>query len=196
MKTLLSEEVLVTEEVFKKSKFITYISKVENDYELQNFIKKYSVKEAKHNCYAYSYGITNIIKGYENDKEPQGTGGEPISKLIDNLEIRNIVILVVRFFGGTKLGVGPLLRAYLSGAKNLLKQQVFHLLSIKYKIYFRYSITNTKIVENNLAKLKFSLVSKQFKDDICELEVLIDDINNLKSLEKYIEIIDNKKDYF
>ena len=104
----------------KKSKFYGYLYKVNNIEEVDiilNEIKK-EHKKARHVVYAYS--LNGIKKKYE-DKEPSNTAGKPILDIINFKHEDNILIVVVRYFGGILLGAGPLTRAYSKTAALLFK---------------------------------------------------------------------------
>lgn len=106
----------------KKSKFIAYYYNVNNkedvDIILDNLKKEH--KKAKHIPYAYK--IDNIVKK-SDDKEPSNTAGTPIYNIIEKNNLNNILICVVRYFGGTKLGAGLLTRSYLNSAINVIKKE-------------------------------------------------------------------------
>ncbi len=106
----------------KKSKFIAYCyeinTKEEADAILENLKKEH--KKAKHIPYAYK--IDNIIRK-SDDKEPSNTAGTPLYNLIEKENLNHILIAVVRYFGGIKLGAGGLLRAYLNTAKEGIKRK-------------------------------------------------------------------------
>lgn len=95
----------------KKSKFLGFYYAIDNQDEvkeiLDNLRKEH--KKAKHIAYAYVYFQT---AGKSDDKEPSGTAGLPLYNLLIMNNLKNSLIVVVRYFGGTKLGVGPLTRAY------------------------------------------------------------------------------------
>ncbi len=108
-----------------KSRFLTYI--VKNFYnakkveEIYLYLKK-KHKKAKHICWAYSLKEGNIIiKKYSDDGEPKGTAGIPILSVIDGKNKENILILVVRYYGGKKLGASKLLRTYRRSAREALE---------------------------------------------------------------------------
>ncbi len=112
----------------KKSKFIAYVIKLNSKQEFINYLEwlKKEHKKASHICYAYKfYDIESKMtcaKAYD-DGEPKGTAGYPIlNSLIEKNNLNDIAILVVRYFGGKKLGAGPLLSAYLKAAKGCLKE--------------------------------------------------------------------------
>ena len=116
-KTIKSEgEALIVE---KKSKFIATVQKVasqeEADSKLQLLRKKYY--DATHNCFAYQIGERNEIQRFSDDGEPQGTAGKPILDVLKGEDIKNTLICVTRYFGGTLLGTGGLVRAYGRAAK-------------------------------------------------------------------------------
>ncbi len=103
----------------KKSKFIAYYYEVENVEEVKTILEylKKEHKKAKHIPYAYK--IDQFMKK-SDDKEPSGTAGNPIYLLIERKELNHVLIAVVRYFGGIKLGAGGLLRAYTTACKNVL----------------------------------------------------------------------------
>ncbi len=106
----------------KKSKFIAYfyeVEKVEDVKEILEYLKK-EHKKARHIPYAYKIG--NIIKK-SDDKEPSNTAGTPIYNIIINNNLDNVLIAVVRYFGGIKLGAGLLTRSYLNSAKEVIKKE-------------------------------------------------------------------------
>lgn len=104
----------------KKSKFIGYYYEVELLEDifliLENLKKEH--KKAKH--FPYAYKINNQIKK-SDDKEPSGTAGMPILNIIEKNNLNNVLIVIVRYFGGIKLGAGGLLRAYSNAAKETIK---------------------------------------------------------------------------
>ena len=99
----------------KKSKFIASLKNVKNEAEAKNFINeiKKEFKDASHNPYAY---VVNDIFNSSDDSEPLNTAGKPILDVILKKNLKNVVIVVTRYFGGIKLGVGGLIRAYREAA--------------------------------------------------------------------------------
>lgn len=104
--------------VEKKSRFIGHIVPVSNEEEAIAFINEMRAKyrDATHNVYAYSLR-ENQIKRASDDGEPQGTGGVPILSVLNGSGLVDVCCVVTRYFGGTLLGVGGLVRAYTEGAK-------------------------------------------------------------------------------
>ncbi|MFW5649468.1 MAG: YigZ family protein [Candidatus Alkaliphilus sp. MAG34] len=116
-KTLLSygkDEIII-----EKSKFIGHATPVENEGEAVAFIEKIKTEywNATHNVPAYIVGKNNEIQRYSDDKEPSGTAGVPVLEVIKREGLKNVAVVVTRYFGGTKLGTGGLVRAYTRGAK-------------------------------------------------------------------------------
>ncbi len=109
--------------VEKKSRFIAYVEAVTTEAEAYAFIEKIKKKnyDARHNCYAFSVGEEMPLLRFSDDGEPQGTAGKPILEVINGSGIRNICIVVTRYFGGTLLGTGGLVRAYTDASKEGLK---------------------------------------------------------------------------
>lgn len=104
----------------KKSKFIALYYEINQVEEVETILKtlKKEHKKARHMPYAYK--IDNNIKK-SDDKEPSGTAGMPILNIIDKNNLNNTLIIVIRYFGGIKLGAGGLIRAYSNAAKEVIK---------------------------------------------------------------------------
>ncbi len=98
-------------EEIKKSKFIAYYYELDDTNDIKIIIDELRKehKKAKHIVYAYKFGNT---AGKTDDKEPSGTAGLPLYNLLEVNNLNNKMIVVVRYFGGIKLGAGPLMRAY------------------------------------------------------------------------------------
>lgn len=119
------EEYLVVETsgkgeiVEKKSRFIAHVFPVQNEEEAISYIEgiRKEYWDARHNCFAFVVGKNNEIQRFSDDGEPQGTAGRPILEVLVNGNIHNTLIVVTRYFGGTLLGTGGLVRAYGQAAK-------------------------------------------------------------------------------
>jgi uncharacterized YigZ family protein len=123
--------------VIKKSRFIGYAKPASTEEEALQFIDEIKKKHwnATHNCSAYMIGERDEIQKASDDGEPSGTAGKPILEVIKNQGLKDIVIVVTRYFGGIMLGAGGLIRAYTDGAVaaiegagsivNVLHQEVF-----------------------------------------------------------------------
>ena len=98
----------------KKSRFIASVYKVTNEDEAISIIEQLKKKywDARHNCYAYVIGDDAGIKRFSDDGEPSQTAGKPMLDVLESKNLRNVLVVVTRYFGGTLLGTGGLVRAY------------------------------------------------------------------------------------
>jgi len=113
-----AEELISNKELeVKKSKFISYVYNVNKEEQVSKILDNIRAvnKEAKHIVYAYK--LENSGR-YTDDREPSGTAGKPIYAMLEKENLVNILVVVVRYFGGILLGTGPLTRAYLGVAKD------------------------------------------------------------------------------
>ena len=103
----------------KKSKFIAKVYYIENSEEAEAIIQQVrnQYKDARHVVYAY---MLKSSGKFTDDKEPQGTAGKPIYSLLEKENLVNVLVIVIRYFGGILLGTGPLTRAYSTVAKEAL----------------------------------------------------------------------------
>ena len=103
--------------IINKSRFIGYAKPIKDEQEALGFIEKIKREHynATHNVYAYHLG--DELQRFSDDGEPSGTAGIPVLEVIKKEELKNVVIVVTRYFGGIKLGGGGLIRAYTRGAK-------------------------------------------------------------------------------
>ena len=107
----------------KKSEFIGQIFPVEDISEVHEIQEALRVKHktANHNCYAYVLGVKGNYLGLSDDGEPSGTAGRPILAVLQGEKLTNVLLIVTRYFGGTLLGTGGLVRAYTAAAKAALE---------------------------------------------------------------------------
>lgn len=112
-------EFSMDEIIIEKSTFIGYAKPIKIEEEAIEFINeiKKKHKDATHNVWAYTVGKNMNIQRYSDDGEPHGTAGIPTLEVIKKENLRDVVVVVTRYFGGIKLGAGGLVRAYTKGAK-------------------------------------------------------------------------------
>ncbi|HBA37687.1 MAG TPA: proline dipeptidase [Firmicutes bacterium] len=108
-----------SELTIKKSRFIGLLYSIDNVDDVDSILSSLKVEHKKARHIPYAYKIGPYAKKTD-DKEPSGTAGTPIWNVIERKNLDNILIVVVRYFGGTKLGSGPLLRAYSKAASDLV----------------------------------------------------------------------------
>lgn len=177
---------LSNEIIIKNSRFIAYLYKIDsNDItSILDEIKSLHPK-ATHYCYAYIY---NDYKKYSDDGEPTGTAGAPILNVLEKEELNNMLVIVVRYFGGIKLGAGGLVRAYTKATTEALKKANYINLIEGYKVDITFNYTDEKQI--NYILLNSTIINKEYDKDI-KYTVLIDN-NTLEKLHNYnYKIIEN-----
>lgn len=125
----------------KRSKFITNVYPVSSQVEANDIINKTRKQyyDAKHNVYAYIIEGSSTYSKYTDDGEPQGTAGLPIFDMLQKKDLKNVLVIVTRYFGGVLLGTGGLVRAYTEAAKQGLKEaEIVNLRKMK-KLKFEFS---------------------------------------------------------
>jgi uncharacterized YigZ family protein len=108
----------------KGSRFISCAFSANSKEKAMNFVEQIRAKHysATHNCFAYQIGWDCTEFRYSDDGEPSGSAGKPILLAIKKFEISDVIVVVTRYFGGTKLGVGGLIRAYSDSAEEVLSK--------------------------------------------------------------------------
>ena len=108
----------------KRSRFITHLYKVETEAEARARIEEMKKKyyDARHNCSAFVIGSKGELTRSSDDGEPSGTAGRPMLEVLTGSGIRNVAVVVTRYFGGVLLGTGGLVRAYSGAVKMALEQ--------------------------------------------------------------------------
>ncbi len=130
----------------KGSRFISLARQVTGVDEIKPIIDscKKEYHDARHHCYAYMIGHDRKIWRINDDGEPSGTAGKPILGQINSFELTNILIVVIRYFGGTRLGLSGLINAYRSASSDAIKNSRIIECTVKeyYEIKFLYSSMN------------------------------------------------------
>ena len=168
---------VINEVIIKKSKFITFLFRVDNNSDIKNYLDELSSKynDATHICYAY---ILDNVKRFSDDGEPGGTAGMPILSVLENKNLNHILCCIVRYFGGTKLGANGLVRAYSSGCSDALDSaDIVYLLPGKVcSIRFKYD--NTKVVDSILKD--FYIIDKKYENDVTYIfKISNDDLSSI-----------------
>ena len=107
--------------IIEKSRFICYMKHIKSEAEFKEYLNSIKKKhyDASHVCSAF---VCNNIQRSNDDGEPSGTAGRPLLELLYKRELNNIALVVVRYFGGTKLGASRLLRTYVQAGVNVLNE--------------------------------------------------------------------------
>ena len=179
-----SEEILFKE---KNSKFFGYAFPVSTTDEIKIHIDQLKKQHfgAVHFCYAYQIGTEKIEFRANDDGEPSNSAGIPIYGQIQSFGLTNILIVVVRFFGGTKLGVGGLITAYKTTAQLVLENALIieKTIDVQFKITFDYKNIN-KVMR--IIKEKQLEIHSQKMEENCELLI----VTRKKNAERIFDIFD------
>ena len=158
-----------TETLFKEkgSKFFGYTFPVLSEEDVKTCIEELRKKHhtARHFCYAYQLGIEKTRFRANDDGEPNNSAGMPIYGQIQSFEVTNILIVSVRYFGGTKLGVGGLISAYKTSAQMALEASgiLEKTINILYKLTFNYDLMNA--VQRIIKERNIEIVKQQLEMD-------------------------------
>ena len=170
--------------IVEKSTFIGYAKPIKTEEEAVEFINeiKKKHKDATHNVWAYTVGENMNIQRYSDDGEPQGTAGIPTLEVIKKEDLRDVVVVVTRYFGGIKLGAGGLVRAYTKGAKVGIEAGIV-IEKVKYtevKIKIDYNLLGK--IQNEIMNLELTIKDTIYGEDV-EIIVYVrnEDVENLKS---------------
>ena len=178
------------ERLFKDrgSKFYSYAFPISNEEEIKQKIEllKKQHYNARHWCYAWQLGKNYDHYRANDDGEPSNSAGMPIYGQLQSFNVTNVLVVVVRYFGGTKLGVGGLIKAYKNGAKLALENSniIDKTINEEFLIKFEYPEMNTvmRIIKDE----KISIINQKLELN-CEFIISI----RKKEAEKVFEIFDN-----
>lgn len=166
-----SEEVLFKD---KNSKFYGYAFPVQNEDDVKSCILgiKKQHHSARHHCYAYQLGLESKAYRANDDGEPSNSAGMPIYGQIQSFDVTNILIIVVRYFGGVKLGVGGLISAYKTTAQMALKSSkiIEKTINIDYELFFDYKNINN--VMRIIKEKKIKIIDQKLELD-CRLKISV-----------------------
>jgi len=172
----------------KNSKFYGYAFPVTSEEEIKIHLEQLRKQHhgAVHFCYAFQLGTDTIYYRANDDGEPSNSAGMPIYGQIQSFGLTNVVVVVVRFFGGVKLGVGGLISAYRTAAQMVLQEAeiVEKTIDIYYKVSFDYKNMNKVmriIKENNLE------IVAQRMNESCEIDIA----TRKKNAEKIFDIFNH-----
>ncbi len=177
MKTIKNN--ISNEIVIKNSRFIALIYKI-NTLDITTYLEeaKNNYPKATHYCYGYIY---NEYKKYSDDGEPGGTAGAPIMNVLEKENLNNILVIIVRYFGGVKLGAGGLVRAYTKATTEALKLAEYQELTKGYKVEISFDYSDEKQINYLLSN--YSVIDKQYDEKIKYIALVDNDI--LEKLHSY-----------
>lgn len=165
------ENTILSEYEIQKSKFITYLFPIHSLEEVEQNLKEVKQKspDATHYCYAYLF---HNEKRCSDDKEPSGTAGMPILNVLEKQNLNCVMAIVVRYFGGTLLGAGGLVRAYTTAVVEALKKANYVSVFPGKEIELVFSYEKKQIIDSLLKNV--IILKQQFLDSI-SYQILIPD---------------------
>ena len=153
----------VNELIINKSRFITYLYRIDNENAINLILEELKAKysDATHHCYAY---IVGNVKRFNDDNEPSKTAGMPMLNVLESNCLDQVLAVTIRYFGGIKLGAGGLVRAYTKSVTECLKKTNILEFEYGYKLDIIFSYDERKTMENILNN--YQIVSKNYQDNI------------------------------
>ena len=158
----------------KRSKFLAFAHHVETPEEAMEIVDSYRRKyhDARHCCYAYMIGADRSTLRANDDGEPSSTAGKPILGQINSNELTNIVICVIRYYGGVNLGTGGLIVAYRTAAADAIQHCVVEERLVEEEIKFSFSYPMMNSVMRVVKEMGARIVAQNFQEH-CELSLAI-----------------------
>ncbi len=194
-KTILkpSEEVLFKE---KKSKFFGYAFPIEDEKNVKPLVEvlRKRHRSASHFCFAWQLGIENMSYRMNDDGEPNNSAGLPIYGQIQSFKVTNVLVVVARVFGGTKLGIGGLVSAYRTAAQMALENSIVveKILKTRFELTFDYP-TMDKIMRTIKQKQLEIVAQKMTTSCYLIIAVRKNEANAIESLFQEIHTVKVKK---
>lgn len=183
--------------VEKKSRFIATITPIDTKEDAERFIAEMKKKywDARHNCSAYIIaedGKTDLLHS-SDDGEPSGTAGKPMLDVLINENVKNVCVVVTRYFGGTLLGTGGLVRAYQGAVKAGLSQCEILTQKMGYLAEIHMDYNDVGKLQYTFANLGVEILSSEYGQDIF-MQILIPEEAFASTKEKVVDITSGKSD--
>lgn len=152
----------------KKSRFIAHVVPIDTEEQALQKIEELKKKywDARHNCFAFVIGKNNEIQRFSDDGEPQGTAGKPILEVLTAQNIHNTLIVVTRYFGGTLLGTGGLVRAYSQASKAGLENSKINKVCSGVKIDLVSDYNSIGKIKYIIGQMGISTEKEQYADNV------------------------------
>lgn len=162
--------------VEKKSRFIAHSAHVESEEEALAFIEQIKKQywDARHNCHAFSVGVTNETARCSDDGEPAQTAGKPMLDVLMGQQLKNTVVVVTRYFGGTLLGTGGLVRAYSAAVQEGLKESLIIEKFLCRRVRMSMDYTMLGKMQYLAAKLNLMILDTLYTEGV-EMQLLVPD---------------------
>jgi uncharacterized YigZ family protein len=154
----------------QRSKFLSFAVPVQTPEDAKNTVAEYRKKyyDARHVCWAYMLGAERLLFRANDDGEPSSTAGKPILGVINSHELTDILIIVVRYFGGVKLGTSGLIVAYRAAAQDAIAKAEIIEKTEEEEISIRFSYANLNRIMKIVKEENLTVISQNF-DNECEM---------------------------
>lgn len=171
-----------TELIIKKSKFIASIARTNSIDEANEFIKKISkqYRDATHNTFAYTIGLNDDQVKESDNGEPSGTAGVPELKALQLMNLKNVTVVVTRYFGGIKLGAGGLIRAYSNSVTNAVEKVGVIKRVLQQELIFSVPYNRFDEVDHYLKTNNIFIVNTEYGVDV-KIHIFLDDNHQEKT---------------
>ena len=158
----------------KRSKFLAFSHHVETEEQVKDIVAQYRKKyyDARHVCYAYMLGAERQVVRANDDGEPSSTAGKPILGQINSNELTDILIVVVRYYGGVNLGTGGLIVAYKTAAAEAIAASEFEIRQVEELVTYNFPYVMMNDVMRVVKEMKPRIVNQVY-DNICEITLSI-----------------------
>lgn len=158
----------------KRSKFLAFVHHVDSVDEAMTIVKEYRKKyyDARHCCYAYVLGPDRADFRANDDGEPSSTAGKPILGQLNRLELTDVLVVVIRYYGGVNLGTGGLIVAYRTATEDALSKAVIEEKFVEERITYRFTYPMINAVMRVVKETGARIVSQSFDND-CEIVLSI-----------------------
>lgn len=158
----------------KRSKFLAFVHHVDSVDEAMAIVKEYRKKyyDARHCCYAYVLGSDRADFRANDDGEPSSTAGKPILGQLNRLELTDVLVVVIRYYGGVNLGTGGLIVAYRTATEDALSKAVIEEKFVEERITYRFTYPMINAVMRVVKETGARIVSQAFDND-CEIVLSI-----------------------
>lgn len=158
----------------KRSKFLAFVHHVDSVDEAMAIVKEYRKKyyDARHCCYAYVLGTDRADFRANDDGEPSSTAGKPILGQLNRLELTDVLVVVIRYYGGVNLGTGGLIVAYRTATEDALSKAVIEEKFVEERITYRFTYPMINAVMRVVKETGARIVSQSFDND-CEIVLSI-----------------------
>ncbi len=182
------------EGIFKDrgSKFLSFAYPVTNETEIKLILSnlKKLHPSANHHCFAYRLGADKAAFRVQDDGEPSGSAGRPIYNQIQSADLTNILVVVIRYFGGTLLGITGLINAYKTASAEVIKSSEIIIKTVNDVYSIRFNVEEINTLMRIFKELEVSIILQEFTEDYyIEFEIRKSSINKLEDAIKHLQSV-------